>query len=214
MTCWIVLDIEGTTSSTESVHVGLYAYARPRLGPFIDAHRDDPEIARAVAETGGATTGETVEILTGWMDADVKATPLKTIQGRIWAEGFANGDLRAHFFPDVPPKLREWRDAGRRLAIYSSGSVVVQHAWFARYAPLIEAYFDTVTAGPKRVVESYRRIADTLDGDLLFLSDLPAELDAAKAAGWRTIGVRRAGEPSEDADFGDHPVVASFAEIP
>ncbi|MEU8247333.1 acireductone synthase [Nonomuraea sp. NPDC048916] len=218
---WIVLDIEGTTSSTESVHVGLYSYARPRLGPWIDAHRDDPDVAAAVAEAGGATTEETVAILHAWMDGDVKATPLKTLQGQIWAAGFAAGELTAHFFPDVPPVLRRWHEEGRRLAVFSSGSVASQRPWFRHttagdLSPLVERHFDTVNAGPKREPGSYLKIADSLGtppGDLLFLSDVPAELDAAAAAGWRTTGVRRPGEPSERAGFGAHPVVASFEEI-
>ncbi|WP_204040634.1 acireductone synthase [Acrocarpospora phusangensis] len=218
---WIVLDIEGTTSSTESVRTGLYAYARPRLGPWIDAHRDDPEVAAAVRETGGATTAETVAILHGWMDGDVKATPLKTLQGRIWAAGFAGGELTAHFFADVPPALRAWHAEGRRLAVFSSGSVSSQRPWFAHspdgdLSTLIERNFDTVNAGPKREPASYRRIAAALEtppGDVLFLSDVPAELDAAAAAGWRVTGVRRPGEPNEHARFGAHPVVASFEEI-
>ncbi|GAA0988866.1 acireductone synthase [Acrocarpospora macrocephala] len=218
---WIVLDIEGTTSSTESVHKGLYSYARPRLGPWIDAHRDDPEVAAAVREVGGATSEETVAILHAWMDGDVKATPLKTLQGQIWAAGFAGGELTAHFFADVPPALRGWRERGRRLAVFSSGAVSSQRPWFAHsvagdLSVLVERYFDTVNAGPKREPASYERIAETLDappGELLFLSDVPAELDAAAAAGWRVIGVRRPGEPSEHAPFGAHFVVASFEEI-
>ncbi|NAS24298.1 acireductone synthase [Herbidospora sp. NEAU-GS84] len=216
---WIVLDIEGTTSSTESVHVGLYSYARSRLGPWIDAHRDDPEVAQAVRETGGATTEETVAVLHGWMDGDVKATPLKTLQGQIWAAGFASGDLTSHFFPDVAPALRRWHARGRRLAVFSSGAVSSQRPWF-RHSPdgdlsvLIEHHFDTVNAGPKRESASYERIAATLEtDDLLFLSDVPAELDAAAAAGWQAIGLRRPGEPSERADFGAHRVVTSFEEI-
>nr|WP_062335597.1 acireductone synthase [Herbidospora sakaeratensis] len=216
---WIVLDIEGTTSSTESVHVGLYSYARSRLGPWIDAHRDDPEVAQAVRETGGATTEETVAILHGWMDGDVKATPLKTLQGQIWAAGFASGDLTSHFFPDVAPALHRWHARGTRLAVFSSGSVSSQRPWFRHSADgdlsvLIEHHFDTVNAGPKRDSASYERIAATLGSDdLLFLSDVPAELDAAAAAGWQAIGLRRPGEPSERADFGGHRVVTSFEEI-
>ncbi|WP_214415781.1 acireductone synthase [Sphaerisporangium fuscum] len=217
----IVLDIEGTTSSTESVHVGLYAYARPRLGPYLDAHRDDPEVRAALEEIGATTTGQAAEVLRGWMDGDVKATPLKTLQGRIWAEGFAAGELTSHFFPDVPPALRAWHAAGRRLAVFSSGSVASQRPWFRHSAygdlsALVGHWFDTVNAGPKREPASYARIAETL-GDpagLLFLSDVPAELDAAAAAGWRTTGVRRPGEPNGDVSFGPHPVVTSFEEIP
>lgn len=216
----IVLDIEGTTSSTESVHVGLYAYARPRLGPYLDAHRDDPDVRAALAEIGAATTAEAVKVLHGWMDGDVKATPLKTLQGRIWAEGFAAGELTAHFFPDVPPALRAWHAAGHRLAVFSSGSVASQRPWFAGTAygdlsVLVGHWFDTVNAGPKREPASYARIAETL-GDpagLLFLSDVPAELDAAAAAGWRTTGVRRPGEPNAATPFGTHPVITTFEEI-
>ncbi|MFF4417173.1 acireductone synthase [Streptosporangium sp. NPDC001559] len=219
MTGWTVLDIEGTTSSTESVHVGLYAFARPRLGPWIDANRDDPEVRAAVEEIGGGTTEEVVKVLHDWMDHDVKATPLKTLQGRIWAEGFAAGELTAHFFPDVAPALRAWHAEGRRLAVFSSGSVSAQRPWFTHtgdgdLSVLVEGWFDTVNAGPKREASSYRRIAAELGGtDLLFLSDVPAELDAAAAAGWRTTGLRRPGEPGENADFGPHPVVASFEEL-
>ncbi|WP_336209375.1 acireductone synthase [Nonomuraea sp. LPB2021202275-12-8] len=216
----IVLDIEGTTSSTESVHVGLYAYARPRLGAWIDAHGDDPAVRAAVAEIGAATTEEAVRILHEWMDGDVKATPLKTLQGQIWAAGFAAGELTAHFFADVPPALRAWHAAGRGLAVFSSGSVASQRPWFRHtgygdLSVLVGHWFDTVNAGPKREPASYARIAETL-GDpagLLFLSDVPAELDAAAAAGWRTTGVRRPGEPNSRVPFGPHPVITSFEEI-
>jgi enolase-phosphatase E1 len=225
---WIVLDIEGTTSSTSSVHVGLYDYARPRLGVWIDTHPDDPEVqdavAQARAEAGlpeSASTDEVVQALHEWMDGDVKATPLKSLQGQIWAAGFAEGDLIAHFFPDVPPALRSWHSGGVRLAVFSSGSVKSQQPWFRHsdagdLAILIEQYFDTVNAGPKREAASYHRIAEALGcaGDrLLFLSDVPAELDAASQAGWGTTGVRRPGEPSQNADFGAHPTVASFDEL-
>jgi enolase-phosphatase E1 len=155
------------------------------------------------------------------MDADVKATPLKTLQGRIWAAGFAAGELAAHVFADVGPCLRAWHADGLAIAVYSSGSVASQRAWFAHTADgdltgLIAAYFDTVNAGAKRDVRSYSTIAASLGVDpaaALFLSDVPAELDAAVSAGWRAVGVRRAGEPAEGWDFGPHPVVASFAEV-
>ncbi|MGW0811522.1 acireductone synthase [Nonomuraea sp. NPDC002799] len=217
----IVLDIEGTTSSTESVHTGLYDYARPRLGPWIADHAGDPEVRAALAQIGAATTEEAVEALHAWMAGDVKATPLKTLQGQIWAAGFAAGELTAHFFADVPPALRAWHAAGRELAVFSSGSVASQRPWFAHTAygdlsVMIGQWFDTVNAGPKREPGSYARIAEALGeqpGELLFLSDVPAELDAAAAAGWRTTGVRRPGEPNGVVPFGPHPVITSFEEI-
>lgn len=224
----VVLDIEGTTSAAGFVHGDLYDHARPRLGPWIDAHPDDPDVAGAVAQTkaeaglgAGAGTAEVVAALHAWMDGDVKATPLKTLQGQIWAQGFADGELSSHFFDDVVPALRTWTGRGVHLAVFSSGSVASQVPWF-RHSPsgdltgLVDGYFDTVSAGPKRVAPSYEAIATALGrapGDLLFLSDLPAELDAAREAGWQVVGLRRAGEPNADADFGDHPVVASFADL-
>jgi enolase-phosphatase E1 len=227
-TDWVVLDIEGTLTATSQVHVVLYDYARPRLGPWIDAHGDDPVVAAAVAETrtlGGlapdAGTDEVVAVLHGWMNADQKIAPLKTLQGLIWQRGYADGDLTTEFFPDVAPALREWHASGRRLAVFSSGSVAGQVASFSRTTDgdvtgLFTAHFDTVNAGPKREEPSYRTIAAALDAAperIVFFSDVPAELDAARAAGWQTVGVAREGEPFEDADFGKHPTVQTFAEI-
>lgn len=221
MTKWVVLDIEGTLSATDQVLVTLYDYARPRLGPWIDAHADDPAVAEAVAqirELSGVDGGtdELVRVLHGWMDADRKATPLKTLQGLIWQRGYAEGDLVAEFFPDVVPALRKWHDEGVRLAVFSSGSVAGQVAFFAHttdgdLTPLFEHHFDTVNAGPKREAGSYLKIASVLGStDITFYSDVPAELDAAAEAGWNTVGVARPGEPYGDADFGPHRTVRSL----
>jgi enolase-phosphatase E1 len=225
---WVVLDIEGTLTATSQVHVVLYDYARPRLGPWIDAHGDDPVVADAVAqirELGGlpasAGTDEVVAVLHGWMDADQKIAPLKTLQGLIWEKGYADGDLTTEFFPDVAPKLRQWHSSGLRLAVFSSGSVAGQIASFSRttdgdLTPLFSKHFDTVNAGPKREEPSYQAIAAGLDATgprIVFFSDVPAELDAARAAGWQTVGVARDGEPFGDADFGPHPTIRSFDEV-
>ena len=222
---WVVLDIEGTTSATEAVHGGLYAYARPRLRAWIEEHGEDPQVRAAVeqvrAETGADTADDVTAALHRWMDEDVKATPLKTLQGQIWSAGFAAGELTSHFFDDVPPALSRWRADGARLAVFSSGSVASQRPWFRHstagdLAVQVERYFDTVNAGPKREASSYRRIAEALGAppeELLFLSDVPAELDAAAADGWRTVGVARSGEPNGDADFGPHRTISSFDEL-
>jgi enolase-phosphatase E1 len=225
---WVVLDIEGTLTATSQVHVVLYDYARPRLGPWIDAHGDDPVVAEAVAETrklgnlpSSAGTGEVVAVLHGWMDADQKIAPLKTLQGLIWQKGYADGDLTTEFFPDVAPRLRQWHADGARLAVFSSGSVAGQVASFSRttdgdLTSLFSKHFDTVNAGPKREAPSYQAIAAALDADparIVFYSDVPAELDAARAAGWQTVGVARKGEPFGDADFGSHHTVGSFDEV-
>jgi enolase-phosphatase E1 len=223
----IVLDIEGTTSSTAFVTRTLFPYSRAHFAEYIAGHRDDAELAPVMfairAELGdpNADDARIVHQLEAWVDADAKVEPLKAVQGWIWQEGFARGDLVAHFYPDVVPVLRRWHADGYELAVYSSGSVVAQRAWFGHSAegdltPLIAHNFDIENAGPKRDADSYRKIAGALGREpatLLFASDLTAELDAARAAGWHTIGVRRPGEPNEHTGVGDHLAVASFAEI-
>ncbi|CAM3851798.1 acireductone synthase [Kibdelosporangium persicum] len=225
---WVVVDIEGTLTPTSQVHVVLYDYARPRLGPWIDAHPSDPVVTEAVAQIrslGGlpetAGTAEIVSVLHGWMDADQKIAPLKTLQGLIWQRGYAEGDLVTELFPDVVPALRSWHDKGLDLAVFSSGSVAGQVAAFSRttdgdITSLFATHFDTVNAGPKREAPSYRAIASALGAaaaEIVFCSDVPAELDAARADGWQTVGLARPGEPFADADFGPHLAVRTFAEV-
>jgi enolase-phosphatase E1 len=142
------------------------------------------------------------------------------LQGLIWQKGYADGDLTSELFPDVAPKLRHWHSAGQRLAVFSSGSVAGQVASFSRTTDgditgLFSEHFDTVNAGPKREEPSYRAIAAVLGADpsrIVFFSDVPAELHAARAAGWQTVGVARDGEPFGAADFGPHHTIRSFDE--
>ncbi|MEU6824533.1 acireductone synthase [Streptomyces atriruber] len=223
----VVLDIEGTTSATGFVVDVLYPYARERFGELLASRGDEPAVARAVAQVRAeigepdADAARVEKVLGEWVDADRKATPLKALQGILWAEGFARGELVSHFYPDVIPVLRRWHADGVRLYVYSSGSVSAQRAWFKYSAEgdllgLVSGLYDTENAGPKQEADSYRAIAASTGidpGRLLFLSDRPGELDAARAAGWRAVGVRRAGEPYADADFGDHPQAAAFSEI-
>ncbi|WP_406128615.1 acireductone synthase [Streptomyces sp. NBC_00989] len=223
----VVLDIEGTTSATGFVVDVLYPYSRSRFAALLAERSDDPAVARAVAqvrELTGAPDADAVQIektLNTWLDEDRKATPLKTLQGIIWSEGFARGDLVSHFYDDVVPALRAWHTAGLRLYVYSSGSVAAQRAWFTSspegdLLPLVSGLYDTENAGPKQDPESYRRIADATGVEpsrLLFLSDRPGELDAAVAAGWHAVGVRRPGEPYFEQGVGDHAQAGAFDEI-
>lgn len=225
---WVILDIEGTLTATSQIHVVLYDYARPRLGRWIEAHPDDPEVRDAVAQIkklGGlsesAGTDDVVAVLHQWMATDQKIAPLKTLQGLIWRHGYQLGELTTTLFPDVAPALRAWHRAGLSLAVFSSGSVAGQVASFSRTTDgdltmLFSRHFDTVNAGPKREELSYRAMTEVLGvdpGKVVFLSDVPAELDAAKLAGWQTIGLARAGEPYADADFGPHRTISSFDQI-
>ncbi|CAN5296980.1 acireductone synthase [soil metagenome] len=225
---YLVVDLEGTTSAAGFILGDLYDYARPRLAGWLDSHSDDPAIAEARLQViqdarlaSTATTGDIVEALHGWMDHDVKATPLKTMQGQIWAEGFARDEIGSHFFDDVIPKLRQWHAAGVGLAVFSSGSVASQVPWF-RHSPdgdltgLITVFFDTVNAGPKKVASSYDTIASALGAapaELVFFTDNPGEVSAALEAGWQVVAFAREGEPFFGADFGRCRVVSSFDDV-
>ncbi|MGA5447224.1 acireductone synthase [Streptomyces umbrinus] len=223
----VVLDIEGTTSATGFVVDVLYPYSRSRFGALLSERSADPDVVRAVSQVRdllGEPDADAVRVekaLHEWLDGDVKATPLKTLQGLIWSEGFARGDLVSHFYDDVVPVLRRWHGDGVRLHVYSSGSVAAQRAWFASspdgdLLPLVSDLYDTENAGPKQKPDSYRRIAGstgTEAGRLLFLSDRPGELDAARAAGWHAVGIRRPGEPYYEQGVGDHAQAGTFDEI-
>lgn len=223
----VVLDIEGTTSATGFVVDVLYPYSRSRFGALLNERADDPDVARSVAQVRAelgdpeADAAAVEKALNAWLDDDVKATPLKTLQGIIWSEGFARGDLVSHFYDDVVPELRAWHAAGTSLYVYSSGSVAAQRAWFTNspegdLTSLISGLYDTENAGPKQEPESYRRIAEATGIEparLLFLSDRPGELDAARAAGWHAVGIRRPGEPYYEQGVGDHAEAGAFDEI-
>jgi enolase-phosphatase E1 len=223
----VVIDIEGTTGAAAFVVDRLFPYAAERLRGWIDDHGADPHIARAIAQvrelTGApeADVSQVVTALLDWQAADQKVTPLKTVQGKIWEHGFASGELTSHFYPDAIPALRAWKAAGKELYVFSSGAVAAQRSWFAHspegdLLPLLSGHFDTENAGPKRAADSYRAIAaatgaaPTAKGFLFALVD---ELDAARAAGWHTVGVRRSGEPYYERGVGDHLEVASLADL-
>lgn len=220
----IVTDIEGTTSSIDFVREVLFPYARKRLPAFVETHGDKPDVLHwlheAAREAGlvEATRQEIIELLLGWIDQDRKSTALKALQGMIWKDGYETGDYRAHMYPEVAARLRDWRADGIRLYVYSSGSVPAQQLFF-RYSeagdlsPLFAGYFDTET-GPKRDTESYRRIATVIDEQprhLLFLSDIVEELDAAREAGFHTGWLVRA--PQELPESPRHPVYPDFDAI-
>ena len=216
----IVLDIEGTTTPIAFVHDALFPFARERLPALLRDRAADPAIAAELAAIRAIAPGQDpLTVLLGWMDADVKATPLKALQGIVWREGYADGALRGELYPDVPPALHAWRAQGRRLFVYSSGSVEAQRLIFAHstagdLSALIEANFDTRT-GPKRDAASYGAIAAAAElapASMLFLSDVAAELDAARAAGLLTCQIVRARDGTVPS--GQHPAAADFTAVP
>jgi enolase-phosphatase E1 len=202
----IVTDIEGTTSSIAFVTDVLFPYAKAHLAEFVA--RNASRAAPILADVAEGTPGDPVETLLRWIDEDRKATPLKTLQGMIWAEGYADGTLTGHVYPDAAAALRRWHAAGIALYVYSSGSVEAQKLIFGHsnegdLTPLFAGFFDTTT-GPKRDAASYAAIARAIGlppSDILFLSDAPAEIDAARAAGLRALLVDRDGGNGDVARF-------------
>jgi enolase-phosphatase E1 len=224
----VVLDIEGTAGSVAHVHEVLFPYARGRLAGWVAEHRGDPAVRRILAETGellgaGARVDEAtaVRALQEWSDQDRKAAPLKTLQGLVWAEGYARGELAGHVYPDSVAALDLWRERGAAVHVYSSGSVRAQQLWFGHTAfgdlrGRLTHYFDTVNAGPKKAAASYRTIAAALAVDpagILFASDVAAELDAAAEAGWRTVLVARAEDGTRAPAGGRHPVAPDLVSV-
>ncbi len=201
----ILTDIEGTTSAIAFVHDVLFPYARARLPGFVAAHGDEPEVAALLAQVAVEADRpldreQSVAQLLAWMAEDRKATSLKALQGLIWAQGYASGDFQGHVYADAARRLRGWQAQGLKLYVYSSGSVHAQklifgHTTHGDLTPLFSGWFDT-TSGHKREVESYRRIGAAIGlsaAEILFLSDIVEELDAARAAGLSTTQLVRGG---------------------
>lgn len=220
----ILTDIEGTTSSIRFVHEVLFPYARAHLGEFVMTHASEPAVAEQIAavqrEAGlpdEVPLSALIDVLHEWIDADRKVTPLKALQGMVWEAGYRAGAFRGHVYADAVAALRAWHAAGIALYIYSSGSVHAQklmfgHSEFGDLTPLFSGYFDT-TSGHKREAAAYCRIAAAIGlpaKQILFLSDVVEELDAARAAGMATWLLRRDDEPLQDAS---HRQAADFTQI-
>lgn len=201
----IVTDIEGTTSALSFVQDVLFPYARKHLAAFVAAHGHEPAVRALLDDANGEAGGGLDEAgviaqLERWIDEDRKATPLKSLQGLIWESGYRNGDFKGHIYPDAAAQLCAWHDRGTRLYVYSSGSVYAQRLLFGHseagdLTPLFSGYYDTRIGG-KREAASYRAIVADIGvpaGEILFLSDIVEELDAARTAGMRTVQLVRNG---------------------
>ncbi|WPP46044.1 acireductone synthase [Pseudomonas sp. AN-1] len=217
----ILTDIEGTTSAVSFVFDVLFPFAVKHLPDFVRQHAGEPAVAaqleavRAESGEADADVERVIAILLEWIAADRKATPLKALQGMVWEQGYRAGQLKGHVYPDAVEALRQWHAEGYALYVYSSGSIQAQRLIFGcseagDLTPLFSGYFDT-TSGGKREAASYARIAAAIGqpaGEILFLSDVVQELDAAHEAGMATCGLARDG-----GDLAGHPTVASFAAV-
>ena len=196
----VLCDIEGTTTPLSFVHDVLFPLSREKMDSFVRENWSSPEFLPVVEQLKkeiadeNPSAADIVHLLHSWIDADKKEGALKQIQGKIWREAFESGQVCSPVYPDVPAKWAEWKKHGLQIFIYSSGSIEAQQLLF-RYSEagdltrFIDGYFDTST-GPKKEVDSYKKIASVINLDpaeILFLSDVSAELDAARKAGLQTV---------------------------
>lgn len=218
----IVTDIEGTTSSLSFVKDVLFPYARAKLPDYVRQHQDEPSIKQLISDTCheaniSLNTENAIKQLIDWIDQDKKITPLKALQGLIWEAGYQKGDFKGHLYQDAINNLKAWKANGIYLYVYSSGSVLAQKLLFGHtdegdLTPLFSGFFDT-NIGGKKESDSYRKIAAQIGyptNNILFLSDIKEELDAAKAAGYQAIWLTRDQEPDAHAN---HYQVSSFNDI-
>jgi enolase-phosphatase E1 len=235
----ILLDIEGTTTPIDFVFKTLFPYARRRLGQFLRERACEPEVRAdidALRAQHSADTGENLnppKWIAGspemelesattygrWLiDRDSKCSALKLLQGKIWQEGFQAGELQGDVYPDVPPAFARWSSQGKIICIFSSGSALAQKLLFGStlagdLTGYLRAYFDTTT-GSKGAPESYIQIAKTLASappDILFISDIAKELDAAQAAGMDTALCIRTESTAQVT--AQHRVIRSLEEV-
>lgn len=236
----ILLDIEGTTTPIDFVYQVLFPFARARVKEFLQQQASSEDVradmARLLEEHAAderrgleppvlrdappeAQLESIVSYIHWLIDHDRKSTPLKSLQGRIWEEGYQSGELQSQVFPDVPVAFERWSRQERDISIFSSGSVLAQKLLFAHttvgdLTRFIREYFDT-NIGAKQDPESYRRIATALQrppAKMIFISDVTAELDAAQSAGMQTALCVRPGNRPQPATLA-HPVIHTFAEV-
>ncbi len=231
----VLLDIEGTTSSISFVYDVMFPYVRDNIDEYLPQNWDSPALQKclptlakdvgeqdvAVWLSGSAPDNQrsVSQAAIGLMDADVKATGLKELQGLIWKSGFHSGQMVAHLFDDVADCIRAWKANQLDLRIYSSGSIAAQKLFFGHTVAgdlldQFSGHYDTTT-GSKREKDSYTKIANEYGfpaNEIVFVSDVVEELQSAAAAGMQTVLSIRDGNNPVPANHG-FPAISDFNEL-
>ena len=221
---YILTDIEGTTTSVKFVYEVLFPYFREHIGE-LRGMTMEPEVQKAFKQTVELAASlenkrlnsvdDIINTLYRWSEEDRKITPLKTVQGILWQRGYENGEIKGHVYPEVSECLKIWHEQGISIGVFSSGSVAAQKLIFGYseagdLTRFFSHYFDTTTGG-KREKETYPKIAEAIglrSDEILFLSDIVEELEAAEAAGFQTVQLVRPGTVANWTN-----TVADFTEI-
>lgn len=206
---YILTDIEGTTTSVKFVYDILFPYfnahikdlkSMTHLKEVQQAFRQTVDFAKEFENKKIDSVDEIIQMLEKWSSEDKKITPLKTLQGILWDKAYQSGEIKGHVYTDVPQAFETWKEKGLEIGIFSSGSVAAQKLIFGYseagdLRPFLSDYFDTNTGG-KRDVETYLKISNSIGvspENILFLSDIVEELEAADKAGFQTIQLLRDG---------------------
>jgi enolase-phosphatase E1 len=221
---YILTDIEGTTTSVKFVYEVLFPYFREHIGelrqmtaqPEVQlAFKQTVELAASLENKKLSSIDDIINTLHRWSQEDRKITPLKSVQGILWTKGYESGEILGHVYADVQPALEIWQSVGLKIGVFSSGSIAAQKLIFGYseagdLTPYFSNYFDTTTGG-KRETETYSKIASALElsvDEILFLSDIVEELDAADQSGMQTVQLVR---PGTTASW--PRTVSAFSEI-
>ena len=225
----ILLDIEGTTTPIAFVHDVLFSYAREHVSEFLSANGEMEEVRADITllsdehaddVSNGLNPPPLVADYVEWLIAlDRKSTGLKSLQGKIWRQGYQQGSLKSQVFADVAPAFERWHARGLSINIFSSGSVLAQKLLFAHteagdLTRFIDEYFDT-NVGKKAEAESYRRISKQMKlppQNILFISDVIAELNAAHDAGMKAWLSIRPGNTPQD-NLNSYPIILNFDQL-
>ncbi len=219
----ILLDIEGTTTAISFVYDVLFPYARQHAATYVQ-NADLSDLRREYEADVSASnhpaqwSSDPLSYIHWLMDQDRKSTALKRIQGEIWLDGYRSGKLKGQVFDDVPPALARWRESGKDVRIFSSGSVLAQRLLFSNTSfgdltKYLNGYFDTTT-GPKNEASSYNRIAQSFGipaSEIVFISDVTRELDAARTAGLKTLLCVRPGNHPQLPHT--HDLITDFRDL-
>ena len=222
----VVFDIEGTIGDIAFVRNVLFPYARSRTEPYLKSHWQDDEMQAILASAREASCArlhnaeEASAQFIEWMDQDRKITPLKTLQGILWREGYESGELKAHLYTDAVEAFERWHRKGHPLYIYSSGSIAAQKLFLAysvagNLTGYFSGYFDTTT-GPKAERASYEAIANEIGeapGNITFFSDAVPEIEAARLAGISVWCVDRSRPQLNQVTPEGYPLIGSFAYV-
>ncbi len=221
---YVLTDIEGTTTSVKFVYDQLFPYFRSHIGD-LKSMIQQPDVQEAFRLTVKLSldlegrklnsVDEIINTLNRWSEEDRKITPLKSVQGILWEDGYKKGELKGHVYADVLPALEHWKSLGIQMGVFSSGSIAAQKLIFGYselgdLTPFFSHYFDTTTGG-KKEAETYPKIADAIGlqpSEIIFLSDITGELVAADAAGFQTVQLVR---PGTEASW--KYTVKDFSEI-